>query len=120
MPLRMYLYLVTNKPSTMKFKRKSFNIRCIERFIAQSTMRAAWLKCSERNCSSLFAFCQHTLQSRIDVPPPPTIYFIKRCIPGHSYRNSPLPLNNFEPRGRCPNQTLNCPAKVTPVVCLLC
>ena len=29
-----------------------------------------------------------TLQSGIDVPP--TIYFFKKCIPGHSYCNPPF------------------------------
>ena len=46
------------------------------------------------------------------------MYFFEKCTPGHSYC-SPPPLINFEPRGNSPNQTKNCPAKVTRSECLL-
>ena len=42
---------------------------------------------------------------------PPTIYFFKKCIPGHSYCNPPA-YYFFQSRGDCPNQTHHCPLKV--------
>ena len=51
----------------------------------------------------------HSLQSEKDVPP--TIYFFKKCIPGHSYCKPPA-YQFFEPREHCPNQAQNCPVKV--------
>ena len=60
---------------------------------------------------------KHYLPSSPEYMPPPIIYFLKKCTPGHSYCNPPA--YKFWTRGNCPNQTQNYPAKVTRRECLL-
>ena len=66
----------------------------------------------------LSRYSRRTLQSGIDVPPPDYLFFRKMHTRTFLLQPPP-PLINFEPRGNFPNQTKNCPAKVTRCECLL-
>ena len=78
--------------------------------------RKSFIKVSDGLASELeFKVC--TLQSGIDVPP--RLFIFSKNVHQDILIATP-PLINFEPRGHFPNQTKNCPEKVTRCECLLC